>query len=513
LAVGVIGVLAGLKLAVHVVVNLITPYEFHRDELLYLAMGRHLRLWAMDFPPGIALLAEGARAVAGDSLVGIRMVPALAGTALVVLAALLAREFGGGWRAQALAALCVIANPLFLRSANLFQPVVLDQVTWTLALLALARLLGGYGPGSWLLLGLALGLGLLVKLSIGVIGVAIALAIVFTRLRTALLTPWPWAALLLALAIGSPTLVGQFRLGLPALGRMADLSATQLEQITPVDFLLGQILWGPSTLLALAGLAGLLWSHRLEAFRGMGIACLVAFGLLLAVHGKAYYIGPIYPMLFAAGAVQVEALGESARAEFVSWGTVTVLVGYALLISPLGLPYLWPLRMSIYVQSLGLTEAVRTNTGEIGELPQDYADMIGWKQQAEAVARIYQGLSASQRAEVVILAGNYGEAGALELYGPRYRLPPPVSPAGSYWFFGPGTRPGRVVLSIGLDPAVLAMGFHTVREVGRVGHRWAVAEERDVPITLAMEPRRSLQQVWPSLGEAKSGAGARAAGR
>jgi 4-amino-4-deoxy-L-arabinose transferase-like glycosyltransferase len=508
----VIGVFAGLKLAVHVVVNLITPYEFHRDELLYLAMGRHLRLWAMDFPPAIALLAEGARAVGGDSLVAIRMVPALAGTALVILAALLARELGGGWRAQALACLCVLANPLFLRSANLFQPVVLDQVTWTLALLALARLLGGYGPGSWLVLGLALGVGLLVKFSIGVIGVAIVLAILLSRLRGALRTPWPWAALLIALTVGSPSLVGQIRLGFPVMSQLADLGTTQLERITPVDFLLGQILWGPSTLLALAGLAGLFWSPRLESFRALGIACLGTFGILLALQGKPYYIGPVYPLLFAAGAVQVEALGESATAEFVNWGTVTVLVGYGLLISPLGLPYLLPQQMSIYAQSLGIAEAVRTNTGEMGELPQDYADMIGWKEQAEAVARVYNGLPANQRAEAVILAGNYGEAGALELYGPRYRLPPPVSAAGSYWFFGPGPRPGRVVLAIGIDPAVLAPEFHSVREVGRVGDRWAVAEERDVPITLAMGPRRTLQEVWPSLGP-RSGAGAGAARR
>jgi hypothetical protein len=508
LAVGAIGVLAGLNLALHVVVNLITPYEFHRDELLYLAMGRHLRLWAMDFPPAIALLAEAARAVAGDSLVGLRMVPALAGTALVVLAALLARELGGGWRAQVLTALCVIASPLFLRSANLFQPVVLDQLTWTLALLALARLLGGYGPGSWLILGLALGLGLLVKFSIGVIGLAITLGILLGRLRLALRTPWPWAALLLALAIGSPSLVGQIRLGFPVLSQLADLRGTQLERVTAGDFLFDQILWGPSTLLALGGLAGLLWSRRLEAFRGLGIAALAAFVLLLALHGKAYYLGPVYPMLFAAGAVQVEALGESTAAEFVNWGTVTVLVAYALVVSPLGLPYLWPLRMADYVQALGVTEAVRTNTGELGELPQDYADMIGWKQQVEAVARIYHSLPADQRVEVVILAGNYGEAGALELYGPRYRLPPPVSPAGSFWFFGPGPRPGRIVLAIGIEPAALAPHFQDVREVGRVGHRWAVAEERDVPITLAMKPRHTLQEVWPSLAP---GAGAKPA--
>jgi hypothetical protein len=156
--------------------------------------------------------------------------------------------------------------------------------------------------------------------------------------------------------------------------------------------------------------------------------------------------------------------------------------------------------MAEYVRALGATAALRTNTGELERLPQDYADMLGWKKQAAAVARIYQRLPAEHRADVVILAGNYGEAGALELYGPRYRLPPPVSPAGSFWFFGPGTRPGKVMLVLGVDPHDLAGRFQSVRLVGRVGDPWAVAEERNVPIVLAVGPRRTLQEVWPSLG-------------
>ncbi|MBA3259782.1 MAG: glycosyltransferase family 39 protein, partial [Gemmatimonadales bacterium] len=136
-ATGAVAALGGIKLGLHLWVNATTPYGFHRDELLYLAMGRHLQLWRMDFPPGIALLAEASRAVLGDSLPAIRLAPALAGTALLVAAALFARELGGGRWAQGLAALAVLASPLFLRSANLFQPVVFDQVAWTAALFAL----------------------------------------------------------------------------------------------------------------------------------------------------------------------------------------------------------------------------------------------------------------------------------------------------------------------------------------------------------------------------------------
>ena len=140
-------------------------------------MGRHLRLWHMDFPPAIALLAEGVRAALGDSLLAIRLVPALAGTGVLVLAALIARELGGGRWAQGLAALGVLASPLFLRSANLFQPVVLDQLAWTVALYALIRLCQATAPRWWGLLGLALGLGLLTKFSAAFIGLALLLAL------------------------------------------------------------------------------------------------------------------------------------------------------------------------------------------------------------------------------------------------------------------------------------------------------------------------------------------------
>ena len=151
------GPLAGVKLLLHLLVNATTVYGFHRDELLYLAMGQHLRLWRMDFPPGIALLAKAVRAVLGDSLLAIRTLPALAGTALLVLAALIARELGGNRWAQALAGLGVLASPLFLRSANLFQPVVFDQLAWTGALYALVHLCREPRPRWWLVLGLTLG--------------------------------------------------------------------------------------------------------------------------------------------------------------------------------------------------------------------------------------------------------------------------------------------------------------------------------------------------------------------
>jgi uncharacterized membrane protein len=463
-------------------------------------MGRHLRLWRMDFPPGIALAADTVRATLGDSLFAIRLVPALAGTAILVLAALIARELGGRRWAQALASLGVLGSPLFLRASNLFQPVVLDQLTWTLALCALIRLCQGATPRRWMALGVALGLGLLTKFSVAFVGLALLLAILVTPRRAWLRTRWPWLAACLALAIGGPSIVGQIRLGFPVLGQMADLRATQLERVTPPEFMAGQLLWGPATLLGLAGLVAFLADRELKPFRVVGWTCLWVLVILMALHGKSYYAGPIYPTLLAAGGVLLERVARPRLGAVLRWGTAVGLLLFMAVTLPIGVPILPPERMAAYAQAMGVTAALRTNTGELDRLPQDYADMLGWEGQARAVAEAVRSLPSADRERVVLVAANYGEAGALDLFGPRYGLPPVVSPAGSFWFFGPGTKPGEVVVTIGVERERLTPLFDSVEQAGRVRSPWSVAEERDLTIYVARGPRQTLQEVWPSLG-------------
>jgi 4-amino-4-deoxy-L-arabinose transferase-like glycosyltransferase len=453
----------------------------------------------MDFPPAIALVAEAVRATLGDSLLATRLVPALAGTALVVLAALVARELGGGRWSQTLAALGVVASPLFLRSANLFQPVVLDQLAWTVALYALVRLCREDRPRWWLLLGAALGAGLLTKFSAAFVGLAVLLALLATGRRAWLLTPWPWLAALLALAIGSPSIVGQLRLDFPVRGQLADLRQVQLERVTPLNFLAGQLLWGPATLIGAAGLVGLLADRRLRAFRVVGWTCVWVFVILMALHGKAYYAGPVYPTLIGAGSVMLERVRGDRLGPVLRWGGVVALLVTMAVLLPIGVPILPPAAMAGYARAIGASSALRTNTGETERLPQDYADMLGWEEQVRAVARVYRSLPAPDRARTVLVAGNYGEAGALDFFGPRYGLPVVVSPTGSYWFFGPGTKPGEVVVTIGAGREDLAPLFDSVEAAGRVTSPWSVAEERDLTIYVARGPYRTLQEVWPSL--------------
>ena len=496
---GLVLLQAAITLGLHVAVNARAPYGVHRDELLYLAMGRNLRLWGMDFPPAIAVVAEVSRTLLGESLVALRLLPAIFGAAIVVLAGMIARELGGGRFAQGLAAFCVLTSPLFLRAANLLQPVVIDQLIWTALLYTFVRLSRGHGPGEWILLGLLTGLGLLTKFSIAFIALGILAAALLSPLREARFTWWPWLGLAAALVVGAPSLVGQIRLGFPVLAQMADLRASQLERIGPFDFLLGQLLWGPAVVLAWAGLVGLFASPTLRPFRPVGWCVTVAVLLLMVGQGKAYYAGPLYPTLFAAGAVLFEQASHGLRGEIAQAAAVAALFAFFLIVFPLGVPVLPPLEMAAYARTLGVTAAVRTNTGEIGSLPQDFADMLGWKEQAEAVAAVYRSLPLAQRERVVLVAGNYGEAGALDFYGPRLRLPPVVSPAGSFWFFGPGELPGEVVITLGVPPESLRQYYDSVRTVSRIGHPWAVDEERRVPISIGTGARTTLQQVWPSL--------------
>jgi hypothetical protein len=175
------------------------------------------------------------------------------------------------------------------------------------------------------------------------------------------------------------------------------------------------------------------------------------------------------------------------------------MVFWGALVLPLGLPILPPEQMETYVRRVGLTRALRTNTGEYERLPQDYADMLGWEDQVRTIARVYDSLPPGERAQAVLLTGNYGEAGAIDLYGPHYGLPGAVSPVGTYWYFGPGSQRGDVVVTIGIPADSLARLYEDVTQVAVAGHPFAVAEERNVPVLVAKRPRRTLQEVWPEL--------------
>ncbi|HUF65830.1 MAG TPA: glycosyltransferase family 39 protein [Gemmatimonadaceae bacterium] len=501
LATGLIAAIASVKLITHLVTIAITPYGFHRDEFLYLAMGQYLRFWTMDFPPLIAVLANTARALFGDTLFAIRLFPALAGTVLIVLAAMIARELGGRRLAQGIAAVTVLVVPVFLRPAALFQPVVFDQLWWTLGLLALVKISRTGEHRWWLLLGVAGGLGLLTKFSIGFFAAGALVGLLLTSQRRWLATRRPYSAAALALILGGASIIGQIRLGFPVAGYMSELQEAQLARVNAAEFLGGQVmLLGPALLLAIAGLVYLFRAEPMRPYRVIAWTCVTIFLLLLIMRGKAYYVAPIYPALLAAGGVALEAASSRVRRVLVP-AFALVMLAAGIVALPFGLPVVPPEPMARYSAKLGLTSAVTTNRGVVLPLPQDYADMLGWEEMVAAVSRHYQQLPQEDRAQTVIIGSNYGEAGALDFYGPRYGLPRAISTAGTYWFFGPRNLPGDVAITVGIEAGELAPFFRSARVLERIDDPWLVPEQRDNPIVIAGGPYRTLQEVWPSLAE------------
>ncbi len=496
----VVATLATLSLLVHLAVARFGPYELHRDELLYAAMGTHLKLWAMDFPPFIAIGANVSRTLWGDHVWAMRVLPALASAALIWLAVDATRRLGGTPTAQWLAGIAVLANPVYLRAGALFQPVVFDQLWWSLGLYALLRRALDDAPAWWALVGVAFGLGLLTKFSIVFIGVGTLCGVLISSRRRDLLTPWPWGALLVTIALGSPSIAGQIALDWPVLGQMRDLSNTQLQHVTPGDFALEQLAHGPVIALAALGAWRLIRDRAASGVRIVGVAAGTAFGVVLALHGKGYYVAPIYPLLFAAGASWCSQRGERWFGPRGRWGVRGIAglqVAGALLVLPLGLPLLPPPLMAAYVASTGI--GAESNRGESLPIPQDYADMLGWRESVEAVAAVVETLRPDERADVVIAASNYGQAGALDWYGPALGLPRPIAPIGSFWYFGPGEKPGRVLVKLGGSAASLTPFYRDVRDVGGYQNRWRVPEERAVRVWVARDLIVPIPQWWPDF--------------
>ena len=520
--------MAVVVLLIHIATNLVTPYEFHRDEFLYFAMGEHLRLWRMDFPPFIAILARISHAIFGEWLPGMRLAPAFSHAALVASSAWCAWAFGGRRSAQALAALAVATSPLFMRAGALFQPVTFDQLWWTLALVSLVVRIRDDDPKHWVGVGIFLGLGALTKFSIAFVAVGMVVAVLATALRRDLRTPFPWIGAVAAVVIGHPSIAGQVNLGWPIRAQMAALQSTQLARVTPLDFLRSQMTAGPIVIVALLGVLWLLVPRWFEPAKGVtnleagngsrahlyagearvfdwrapGIATSVAFLLVMAFRGKAYYIGPIYPVLAAAGTVCLDRIGALVapkRPTKVLALAGAVIALYGLVTLPFGLPLLAPNDMVSVSELVAPRGANESNTGELLALPQDYADMTGWSAMVETVARAWRQLPAADTANAVIIATNYGRAGAIDFLGPKLGLPPAISPAGSYWFFGPGDRTATVALIVANDAAVLHTFYADVTEVARVDNAWGVPEEQTVRVFVCRQPLHTLREVWPTL--------------
>lgn len=490
---------AGLRLVLHIATA--PGYGIFRDELYYLACADHLDFGYVDHPPfSIALLAFW-RLLFGDGLIALRFLPGLAGAATVFLTGLTARELGGGRAAQVLAALAACFAPFFLAVSHFYSMNAFDLVAWTGLMLLAVRILVRDEPRLWLWFGVVAGLGLENKYSVAFLGFGLVVGLALTRQRRQLLSPWLWAGGALALLLFAPHLVWQATHGSPSLEFMRNASELKNQPIGPLEFLGGQIVLLHPLLapLWLLGLGALLFGAGFARVRALGWSYLAILALLLLQqNAKVYYLAPAYPLLFAAGAVALDAF-FARRA----WPNAPVFAGAAIVVGglallPMTIPILPPETFIAYSKAIGLG-APKMEKGARAELPQIYADMFGWSELAAEVARVWRALPENERAHAVIVGQNYGEAGAIDYFGPTLGLPRAISPHNSYWLWGPGGWDGSVAVVIGEIPPEIAKNFGSVEKLGHRSCALCMPGERELSIYVVRDLQIPVSELWTRI--------------
>ena len=477
----------------------LTAYGWFRDELYYVACAMHLDWGYVDHPPLSIAVLSLVRGIFGDSLVAIRMVAALAAAATVYLTAQLARDLGGGRFAQVVAGLSTLVAPVFLGMTRFYSMNALDLLLWVLATLALVAALRTSRTRDWVWLGVVIGLGLLNKISMLWFGAGLFMGLLLTTHRRQLATPGPWIAMAVSLVLFAPHVAWQMRHDWATLEFMRNATQQKMTAVSWLDFFRGQFrVMGPGNVLVyLPGLAYGLLAPGGRPWRMLSITFVTVAAVLIASGtSRASYLAVAYPMLLALGGVAWECWTRDRRA--LRALVVTAVAIFTLPLLPLALPIL-PVESFIRYQSaLGLAPSTEERK-DVGPLPQGYADMFGWPELVEAVAKASERLSPEERGKAVVFGQNYGEAAAVEVLGRGKGLPRVISGHNNYWLWGPGAWDGGVMIIIGGDAPDNAAYFESVEIVGVWNHPYAMPYERGLDISIARRFKPPLASAWEGL--------------
>jgi 4-amino-4-deoxy-L-arabinose transferase-like glycosyltransferase len=482
----VILALAAVKFAVQFYAS--AGYDYFRDELYYIACSRHLDWGYVDHSPLIALYAKFGTLLS-DSLRGFRLLATISGTLRVILAGLLTASLGGNARAQALACTAVLLAPIYLGMDSILTMNGFEHLFWLGCVLVVIAIANGASEKWWLLFGVLAGLGLQNKHSMLFFGFAIAVAMVLTPMRRSFARRWIWLGGVAALLVFLPNVIWQYQHGFPTLELLRNVKETGKNIVLPPgEFVVQQaMMLNPFT--APLWIAGLIALFVWPRYRALVWTYVILLATFIYLEAKDYYLAPIYPMLFAAGAVAVSRW---------RWATVTafvMIVAGCLISAPLVLPVLRPERYVAYQRALGV-EQQATEHSHTSEMPQLFADQFGWEEMVREVAAVYHSLPPEQRRKTAIHCSNYGQAGAIDFYGPKYGLPRAISGHQSYYLWGPREFTGESMIVVSIRIERTRPLYQSIQVVGqRKGHPYGIPEERG-PIFLC-RTKQPLREIWP----------------
>ncbi len=455
-------------------------YGYHRDELYFLAAGRHLDWGYVDQPPLTPLLTRGMSEVVGDSLVGARILPALLAAAMVVVAAAISRELGGARAEQLLTAGATALSATVLLSGHLLSTTTVDLLIWTLLCwLVIRAVRRGGGPG-WLWAGLVAGIGLENKSLVLFLLAAVVAGLVLAGPRRVFRDPWLWGAGGLALLLWAPNLIWQAGHGWPQLELSAAIAAGSSGSSQPWWLFLPfqVVLVSPGLLpVWVAGLVVLLRSAGLRPYRFLAVAYGVLVVVFLVTGGKPYYVAGLYPALLAAGSLPTVRWLRAGRGR-----RRHLLLGLAFLMSLPNLVLMLPL---LPERLLGPVVAVNYDAGET----------VGWPRFAETVGAVYDSLPAADHP--IVLTENYGEAGAVERYLPGV---PVYSGHNAYWDWGPPPTSARAAVLVGFSRDQAERWCGDLVEAAQIDNGVGLDnDEQGAQVWTCRSFSQPWNEVWPQL--------------
>jgi len=414
-----------------------SSFQPHRDEFLYLAEGRHMAWGYMEVPPLLSVFAWLTNAL-GAGMFWIKIWPALFGTFTFLLVGRLVLSLGGKAFALLLAWFPFMLDG-YMRLFFLFQPNYLEVFFWTALAFSLARYLQTK-KNNWLyILGACAGLGLMSKYSVAFFILSLLAGLLLTAERKIFLNRHLYYSAGIALLIFLPNILWQYNHGFPVVTHMDELQEQQLQYINPVDFIISQLLMNlPCIYIWVSGLLFVLFSAKGKLYRAVGWGYLLVILLLVVLHGKDYYALGAYPVLFAFGAVTVERI-TAGRWRWTRYALSIFSIALGLFSMPLIMPVASPEKLVAYYEKTGLskTGSFKWEDLQYHSLPQDFADMIGWKEMAQKAAKVYHNLPQQVRDSTMIYCRAYSSAGSLNFYRKEAGLPEVYSDNASFLLWMP----------------------------------------------------------------------------
>ncbi len=496
----IIGYLAAAKLLLHLFTLKGPGWGMFRDELYFIVCGRRLDWGYVDHPPLVPLLARIGDALFGP--LGIRLFSILAGVALVVLAGLMARSLGGGRFAQALACLAVLVAPHYLGSQAKLATDSMEPLFWAACGYVLLRIIRDDNARLWPWFGLLAGLGLQAKHSTAFFGAAVIFGLLLTPQRRLMWNRWFALAALIAFLVFLPNLVWEAQHDWATLELLRNVKNTGKDIVLgPLGYLGAQFLiMQPLAFpISLAGVLYFLFHSHGRRWRVLGWMYLVLFVLFVVLQGKAYYLASAYPVLIAGGAVWAEECTAPHQLRKLRIAYVSLLVLTTIPLLPLVLTIFTPETTVAYQRALGI-KPPRTEHSHTSELPQHFSDRLGWEEMAQSVAQVYRSLPEGERKQAAIFVHNFGEAGAIDVYGRRLGLPFALSGHQNYFLWGTHGWKWDVLIVMDDEPGSLPELCRSLEDRGQIrSHPLAMPWERQQHLFICRGLKQPLETLWPRL--------------